>query len=62
MRRLWRKPLMVDPAGCGCIQCVVGDSIPAQRLTNRQKDQVVDDFKITDRTGYTEREWEKWLQ
>lgn len=57
-RVLPRKQLIVDPAGCGCVQCVVGDSVPADRLTESQKDQVVDDYRVTDRTGYTERQWE----
>lgn len=60
-RVLPRKLLIVDPAGCQCTQCIVGDSVPAQRLREWQKDQVVEDNNVQDRTGYTERDWERWL-
>lgn len=61
--RIWPyRHLIVDPAGCKCIQCVVGDSVPAQRLRESQKDQIVEDYNVEDRTGYSEREWERWLE
>lgn len=61
--RIWAfKRLIVDPAGCGCTQCVVGDSVPAQRLREFQKDQIIEDYNVWDRTRYSEREWEKWLE
>lgn len=60
-RVLPRKLLIVDPAGCQCTQCIVADSVPAQRLREWQKDQVVEDNNVQDRTGYTERDWERWL-
>jgi hypothetical protein len=60
--RIWPyKHLTVDPAGCVCIQCVVGDSVPAQRLRESHKDQIVEHYNVTDRTGYSEMEWEPWL-
>lgn len=55
------RSLVVDPAGCRCTPCIVWDSVPADLLTPLQKDQVADSYKVTDRTGYTEREWERWL-
>lgn len=60
-RAIPRKLLTVDPAGCRCVQCIVGDSVPAQLLRESQKNQIVDDNNVRDRTGYTEREWERWL-
>lgn len=53
--------LIVDPAGCKCTECVVWDSIAADELTKLQKDQVADNYKVTDRTGYTELQWEEFL-
>lgn len=53
--------LIVDPAGCKCIQCIMWDSISADELTDLQKDQVVDGYKVFDRTGYNEIQWEEFL-
>lgn len=59
--KYWGQPLTVDPAGCRCTPCIVWDSVPADLLTEKQKEQVADDYKVTDRTGYSEYEWERWL-
>lgn len=68
--------LMVDPAGCGCTDCIMHESVPADRLSEKEKDFIADgqwldgrddtsvgigpDILI-DRTGYTEQEWDDIL-
>lgn len=56
--------LIIDPAGCECIDCILGDSKPADKLTEHEKDAVAwqDKLTIIDRTGYSERGWERYLK
>jgi len=54
--------LVIDPVECECTDCILGDSVPADRLTERRKDRVAqDDPGVIDRTGYSERDWDQIL-
>ena len=42
MSRTWKDPIVfvIDPAGCGCTDCIVGDSIPEDQLTDVQRSDI----------------------
>lgn len=69
--------LVVDPAGCGCTECIIGEYTPADRLTEEQKNFIGDGkWKdghddtsmgvgpdvLIDNTGMTEQEWDILLE
>lgn len=42
MSHTWNAPIVfvIDPRGCGCTDCIVGDSIPEDLLTDTQRDDI----------------------
>lgn len=74
-----RKPyvLVVDPAGCGCTECIIGQYTPADQLSAAQKNFIdkgkwkdghddtsygVGPDVLIDNTGMTEEEWDILLE
>jgi hypothetical protein len=44
------RPAWVDPAGCGCTDCLTGDAVPLDRATSAQIAMLLT-HQIHDRTG-----------
>jgi hypothetical protein len=49
---------VVDPTGCRCTDCLVGDSIPLDWLSVDDKDWIAQQNDFVDRTGLDELGWD----
>lgn len=45
------KPVAIDPYGCGCTECIIGEYIPLQEATDAQVLDMLDG-RLSNHTGY----------
>jgi hypothetical protein len=50
MNERYDNATAIDPQGCGCTECLVGEYVPLERATNRQIQRMLKG-KLDDHTG-----------
>lgn len=61
----------IDPVGCACTDCIVGDSVPIDRCPLSVFDRYIEDAfsrrprevpRVTDASATSEREFDRWIE